>query len=109
MLGELGDEGETATDVGTANDYRPDGTILTDLSLGSGIDIRSLGAPARATLRAAASGTDAEVRAALVATCGEGAGRAWDDAPHQDGLHGPYVPAYVSIRPRIRAMLGALP
>ena len=104
----LFDEGDTASDVWSKNDYAPDGATITHICAG-GLDFAGIGATDRATLKAAATGTDSAVRSALVSVLGAGAGRVWDDAPNQDQLHGPYVTGYVGVRNRIRSMMAELP
>ena len=100
--------GDTANDVWPSHDYVPTGGIVTTISI-TGVDVGGVGALGRATLRAAAGGSDGAVRAALVSVLGDASGREWDNGPHQDGLHGPFVAGYVPIRVRVRAMMGDLP
>lgn len=104
----LFDEGDTASDVWTDHDYKPDGVTISRIRVG-GLDFEGVTATGRTTLKSASTGTDSAVRSALVSVLGAGAGRVWDDAPNQDQLHGPYVTGYVGVRNRIRSMMAELP
>lgn len=101
-------------DVGGPVDLRPAGGRDDDLSIHSRLLIATTPAH-RATLRAAADGTDAEVRAALVSVGGVPAGVLWDALPGIEAaivaVSPPgHVPAgYVSGRSRIRTWCASLP
>ena len=106
--------GDTAVNVGlnVETEWHPDGSIGFDCLVAvSGLHWRVNSPTDRAALRAMSGAPDPDLRAALVAvpSIGAAGGRVWDDTGHQDALHGPSVPGYAPIRPRLRACLAALP
>jgi hypothetical protein len=92
------------TNVLTLTDNAPDGALLVSFAIQ--VESHPLDAAARATLRTASAGTDAEVRTALISMCGAAWGAWWDRMPSFDA--DPTAPA-VSTRARFRAALGRLP
>ncbi len=106
--------GDSAVNIGlnVSTGWHPDGSIEYDCLIAvSGLHWRINNPSDRAALRAMAGAPDPDLRAALVAcpAIGPAGGRVWDDAPHQDALHGPSVPGYVPVRLRLRNALAALP
>ena len=99
--------GTDCTDILSLIDYRGDGSIHARIVfLGIHLDADT---PAdRATLRNAATGSDAAFRAALVSVGGSGTeiGGSWDHAPTVDSW---YSATVVASRTRLRSLCAALP
>ncbi len=92
---ECGEEGDSAVDVTNCTD-RDGGE--TRIGLRIGLDIRALTAGQRGALAAASSGTDAQVRAAIVANLPAAWAAMWDALPALDEASDPDVPTRVRVR-----------
>jgi len=101
-------------DVGGPNDLTPTGGREDVLDLHMRVLVAS-SAGNRATLRDAADGTDAEMRAALVSVGGTAAGVMWDALPGIEAAISAVAPSgfvpsgYVTGRTRIRSWCASLP